>query len=141
MKHRRKLCEILQTLKTLAVFLFTLERTTLHYVIWIFPSLFLPCSLPILVENDCYSLSVHFCKRGMFRTVLWKHKTFRPRISSYYTGLSPRSLRRARSGKYDPTSFEREIGPRSFSISAINRNFLLPRCSEQLGSPTSFLAV
>lgn len=63
------------------------------------------------------------------------HKTFRPRISSYYTGLSPRSLRRARSGKYDPTSFEREIGPGSFSISAINRNFLLPRCSEQqLGS-------
>lgn len=139
LKHRRKLCEIFSghwKLKVSSVsFHPRTYDTSLCYMN-------LPISLSpfssIPMENDCYSLSVRFCKHGMFRTVLRKHKTFRPRISSYYTGLSPRSLRRARSGKYDPTSFEREIGPRSFSISAINRNFLLPRCSEQLGSRYQF---
>lgn len=116
---------------------------TLCHVISIFlsPSLSL-FLLSILVENDCYSLSaVHFCRRGMFRTVLWKHKTFRPRISSYYTGLSPRSLRRARSGKYDPTLFEREIGPPFLLYLGDKSKFPaspLFRATKQLGSCYQF---
>jgi len=62
------------------------------------------------------------------------------RISFYYAGLSPRSLRRACPEKYDPDVRSKETSPRS--ISTINRNFLLPRCSEYRGpgSRRSFLA-
>lgn len=65
-------------------------------------------------ENDYYRLSaVHFrsavylsdCLRG-------SAKLSGSRISFYYAGLSPRSLRRACPEKYDPRrSFERNIAP------------------------------
>lgn len=71
------------------------------------------------------------------------------KLSGHVSHLIIPACRRGACGALVPENMTRRrskerSGPRSFSISAINRNFLLPRCSEQPSNSdlaTSFLAV